>query len=476
MKKRALILCLIPLFALTACPKTGNNDLDNDGIINKIDNNPEDNTKLFQFSGNMFGDASMTSSTISFKMDYSLFTEKKFSTYNKDLVTLGLMLSGDIYPAEVATVTNGIYENKDKTDDTIIYQELGFKKAYIQDLSSNTYSNDANDTIRFAYASQNFTVNGTSLPVCFITFQGTNGNNEWSSNLDIGYNNTAYTTLSGTHTEWTNKENHKGFDVAANRVIDFLNKAIASGSIRANTFFVTGHSRGAAIANLVAKALIDTYENYSVCAYTFASPLTTCATDTTKYTTIHNIVNSDDTITTVPSSRWGFKRFGTDHVLSVKNDALDKWNLINPDSTYKTQDSLNVDDVLYGLAATREAIYTLDQGHQLGDEAMSLEDFNDTKEEIFGLWPEMEKYIVFDEPKFVSEDNYEITYKVYPAFVQLLVSDLLSKSSQLEMFASILGFSTFFGDYLSPILPSLLSLDTDGFAYPHIPSTYAAII
>ncbi|MGN0241440.1 MAG: hypothetical protein ACI4CS_07115, partial [Candidatus Weimeria sp.] len=67
-------------------------------------------------------------------------------------------------------------------------------------------------------------------------------------------------------------------------------------------FWVTGHSRGVAVADIMAKRLSDTYGKSAVYAYTFASPKVTKSRekDTSRYTNIYNYINPDDLVTTLP--------------------------------------------------------------------------------------------------------------------------------------------------------------------------------
>lgn len=86
--------------------------------------------------------------------------------------------------------------------------------------------------------------------------RGTNSTNaEWSSNFDVGADTSEYYNLTGSHPDWKNKENHKGFDVTMNRVLKEYNKYAESQGFNSDsikkTILVTGHSRGGAIANLL---------------------------------------------------------------------------------------------------------------------------------------------------------------------------------------------------------------------------------
>ena len=80
---------------------------------------------------------------------------------------------------------------------------------------------------------------------------------------------------------------------------------LANNGITDPIFLITGHSMGAAIANLVAAELNEREGQADVYAYTFATPTVKSATDgnaTIRYTNIFNILNTNDVVTYVPTS------------------------------------------------------------------------------------------------------------------------------------------------------------------------------
>lgn len=90
---------------------------------------------------------------------------------------------------------------------------------------------------------------------------------------------------------------------------------------------LTGHSRGAAGANLIGKQLIDEgiyTSKDNIFTYAFATPnsaLTMAGTEKKDYKGIFNIVNPEDFVTKVLPNDWGFARFGRTFKLpSCTND------------------------------------------------------------------------------------------------------------------------------------------------------------
>ncbi len=128
-------------------------------------------------------------------------------------------------------------------------------------------------------------------------FRGTNGG-EWYSNFSIG----------------EDKE-HAGFSAATDFALGEAEKYINNLGTEKDKVevIITGHSRGGAVANLLAKRMLTSNEYKSVTAYTFACPNTTTAKDANSplYKSIYNIVNPEDFICYIPLSQWGYTKYGT---------------------------------------------------------------------------------------------------------------------------------------------------------------------
>ncbi|MCL2707409.1 MAG: hypothetical protein FWE97_04530, partial [Dehalococcoidia bacterium] len=86
-----------------------------------------------------------------------------------------------------------------------------------------------------------------------------------------------------------------------------------------NKVFITGHSRGAAVANLLAAELTASQkyaQKDNIYAYTFATPNVTNSTDVkipSKYSNIWNFVNPEDYVPYIPLSvdGWDYWKYGT---------------------------------------------------------------------------------------------------------------------------------------------------------------------
>ena len=165
------------------------------------------------------------------------------------------------------------------------------------------------------------TYQGVTRDIIFIAVRGTDATiEEWSSNFDVGANTTDYWDVANPH--WRNKDHHKGFDVAANRLDEFIKDYISN--LDGNTskvLYFTGHSRGAAIANILASMYVDA--GYSTVGYTFATPSTTLDKNVSSYKTIFNIVNSDDLVPCLPLEKWGYGKYGKTYSVSIEKSYED---------------------------------------------------------------------------------------------------------------------------------------------------------
>ena len=134
-----------------------------------------------------------------------------------------------------------------------------------------------------------------------ILIRGT-GNDEWALNMDV--------MPSGDY-DLPYAEN---FTLAAQDILD--TQAAYLSSLENPVFLLSGHSRGAACANILAKLLTDRYGAQRVYAYTFATPRTVRG-EYPAYGNIFNIINPTDYITMLPLPQWGFARYGVDVELPV---------------------------------------------------------------------------------------------------------------------------------------------------------------
>lgn len=217
-----------------------------------------------------------------------------------------------------------------------------------------------------------------NTPVIAVVLRGTLAK-EWHSNFDIGKD--------------VNKTlNHAGFNTACEYTLKKLSEYQNDNNVDKSTckYFITGHSRGGAVANLTAKKLIDDFGTDQVYAYTFASPNTTLDKNVhnTEYSGIFNFVNSEDFIAFVPLESWGFQKYGTTkYLLTDKNDEKyeEKLNLVSEKyMKYKNRE-------LKTYGGTEQLSEFLENAYAL---APTVDDYYNKKYEILG--DEMSVYDYMD--------------------------------------------------------------------------------
>lgn len=163
-----------------------------------------------------------------------------------------------------------------------------------------------NDYVAFTIASKNIKYKGQDYKIYVVPIRGTPESAEWFSNFRLSEDNDASKTTG----------NHYGFYTAANEVRNEISYRANNDGIPAErtVLLLTGHSRGAAVANIVAGQLSGSkYANYlskeHIFGYTFACPFVSKYADDA-LTNIYNFNNPGDPIPLLPLEEWGYKRFG----------------------------------------------------------------------------------------------------------------------------------------------------------------------
>lgn len=171
--------------------------------------------------------------------------------------------------------------------------------------------------------------------VLFVLVRGTYGRNEWLSNLNacntwgaqINPDPAAMPTL------------HEGFERAAGAIREKLFDYIRTCQIDLSQakVVVTGHSRGAAVANILGAWFDEGLPPFTgvspenVFVYTFATPNSVIRPDRIAckmalYGNIFNVINPEDIVPLVPIAKWNACRYGSD--LFLKNyDELSLWGV-----------------------------------------------------------------------------------------------------------------------------------------------------
>ncbi|SFR71765.1 cellulose binding domain-containing protein [Anaeromicropila populeti] len=305
-------------------------DTDFDGRNDNIDTAPRSGV----FTGKLKDSGADISADISYTLDYRTFFGSS-SDYNSALSVTSSVYAAGAY--NNITILNSANATTYSLNALMAYQ--GFSDVKVYKLSS-AYTDYHLSEVTIGH--RKVTYNGVTKEVVAVVVRGTNSTlAEWASNFDVGDTST-YTTSS----DWAVKANHKGFDIAATRILKYLTTYLAAyvNSSVTKAIWVTGHSRGAAISNILGARLVD--KGYTTFAYTYAAPNTTTAATAKNYKSIFNIMNSDDFVPYLPMTAWGFTRYGRTATVSLADNYESEWEKLtgiwdyNPD-TYGMQDTIN---------------------------------------------------------------------------------------------------------------------------------------
>jgi len=163
--------------------------------------------------------------------------------------------------------------------------------------------NDSRHVVTYAVYDRTVETGATEV---IIAIRGT-GSGEWKLNMDL--------MPSGNY-DLPYAEN---FFLAAEDIL--TTQADYLSGLSSPAFLVTGHSRGAAVANILGAELTERFGESNVFVYTFATPRTVRG-EYKAYGNIYNIINPADLVTYLPLPQWGFERYGIDIELPVENTTL----------------------------------------------------------------------------------------------------------------------------------------------------------
>ena len=292
-----------------------------------------------------------------------------------------------------------------------------------------------------------------SKEVVFCVVQETSGEKQWSSDFDVGSDSASYYDKTGQHPEWVNKENHKGFDIAANRAYDKLLNYIST-KITENCdkfLYIYGHSRGGAVGNLLAKKMID--EGHNLSAYLYSSPATTVSKDVnnSKYDCIHNYANKNDILASILNPNWGFARFGITEEFDL-TDYKEKFEKVNG-FAYPSRNIKKLVHAFHTFVDSREEIYEIldkfvafesspfdseEEARNAANEKLSVLD------EGFSELRNYTKVVVTTDNnnKYISRINMSVAF-----FLKSVEALLGSDSYELSVPTSLLDFFNVFLDY-----------------------------
>ncbi|MDR3288649.1 MAG: leucine-rich repeat protein [Peptococcaceae bacterium] len=184
------------------------------------------------------------------------------------------------------------------------------------------YGNDTVANVAYVIAKKRVRQNNQDRTLVLVAIRGTGGSWGWVGNMDLA--GEAYNPSSVIH---------ESFNTAKNDVYNKLNKYLQDNLITDALVWTTGHSRGAAVANLLAHQLNTSANSRikDVYAYTFATPGVAKVVESDS--NIYNFMFKDDF---VPRGfeNWGYGVYGKTYKVTANNvydivsgfrDAMDRY-------------------------------------------------------------------------------------------------------------------------------------------------------
>lgn len=439
-------------------------DTDYDGISDKNDAMPKDGT----FSGSL--KASATSS-VNYTMDYrTFFTDP--TKFDGDLCTTSLIFSTLIYSGNSFAYDSAVaYDGGTASSISGISDLLkvhGMKNVTDYKLTAAAYGDD--DITEVALGHHTVSYKGETKKIVAVVIRGTNSSvEEWSSNFDLG-NRKKFSS----YEDWTDSNNHKGFDVAASRVLNYLQSYVDKYSLNTDdtVFWVMGHSRGAAVANILSAKLID--EGNAVYAYTFAAPNTTVSSSASaaRYDCIFNLINEDDFVPCVPMEAWNFRRYGVCATLDMTSSMENEWHSLLGKSWYNQMSAKNLNelvDKLAGVASGWNACYTYTCSCHGNGKIDTITQTGLTASNLKKIPSRALQYC-----KTTKYTTWGMTrYKVcqLPAYFMQILAEITSANGLGNQISSVLNYKLA-DRYESARTKLVLAASVGGIAHPHYCETY----
>ena len=281
------------------------------------------------------------------KYSYTSDNEKYYQAFeyqDEMLAADSGTLSPDLAKVTVGLATAAYAESEIKACLSSMNYTLVDSKTFNYDGERKATYED-NDFVAFSIGHKKVSLNGETYNAYVVPIRGTTGNDEWLSNFKLGAAGDSY---------------HYGFKKAADGVLSTLRSKIKT---KNNIFLITGHSRGAAVANIVAGELTidkDLASPNHIFGYTYACPAVKIGADTTLDNVI-NINNPGDAIPELPLADWGYQRYGKSLSLSTDKKFYDNMKVQYKNALGREYAGiLNTDSyvaTLKTIAGTRDAYF-----------------------------------------------------------------------------------------------------------------------
>ena len=231
------------------------------------------------------------------------------NNYSQNLAEISALYSMLAYD-EYRVSKKGQYyvaENGRSKRPRLLIEQL-YKDGFYDVSPSKSYGDKEQHNCSYTFASRLINYNGETKNQILITIRGTDGV-EWEGNMK----------LTGTRYAERYKDTHFSFEQAKEEILKDLEAYIITLQKKGidteeSVIWVTGHSRGGAVANLLAVDLTDLSSERmdlgDVFGYSFATANATTLYTEKKYSNIYNHCFEDDFVPNVPLESWGYGNYG----------------------------------------------------------------------------------------------------------------------------------------------------------------------
>lgn len=243
------------------------------------------------------------------------YFKKSSYEYNASLATMSMCLAW----SAMASDNENSYVNKSVNAKNLL-EDIGFGHF---DTNAFYTEKPGTDSIGVVAAYKKLkNEDDTETTLIAVAIRGGGYEREWASNFTLGESG-----------------DHKGFSEARTNVIKFLKQYISDKKITGDIkLWITGYSRAAATANLVAgsldigdeslgdNVLLDPHNLYAYCNEAPSGTLNVSSINphAPKYRNIFNIINPCDPATKVAPPCFNFTRYGVDKILDSQESTSEK--------------------------------------------------------------------------------------------------------------------------------------------------------
>lgn len=368
--------------------------------------------------------------------------------YHNDLARLSINLS--------TAINTSFIVDDERISLTEMLEKNGFEQITI--FNNKLCETDPYDDNRFLMAYKELSYKDKDYDLFFIISAGTGySNGNWISNFDVGYDGEDYYKLKGNnHPDWIDKNNHKGFEVASNRILNIINDYIYTNKKNDDVIlFNTGHSRGGAIASLVGYKLEKTTD-YKLFTYAFASPNYTSNED--ECNTVFNILNKQDLVVNCLPDYVGLKRYGKSIYYDYDDisEILDELGI-----EYTVLEIDKIVNLLSKILKSRDTFYDVDCLTKVYAECDSKSQAENKILEIDNSIGDLKEYCHY----FIDENN-NVIFNCATDFIVELGVKIFTSDNKMSLVTNYLPFLPItMSDALNAISPNIMDGIVDNHNY-----------